>query len=68
MKLLDVVATKQAFPEELVDVGQIGTIVEELDDDTVLVEFSDLNGVAYAITPIPVAALMELKHTPAVAA
>lgn len=68
MKLLDVVATKQAFLEERVDVGQIGTIVEVLDANTVLVEFSDLNGVAYAITPIPVSVLMELKHTPAVAA
>lgn len=68
MKLLDVVATKRAFPQEHVAEGQVGTIVEELDDDTVLVEFDDLNGVAYAIAPIPVVALLELKHAPAVTA
>ena len=64
MKLLDVVATQRAFLEEHVAEGQVGTIVEELDENTVLVEFADLNGVAYAITPI----LLELKDTPLVAA
>ncbi len=68
MKLLDVVATKEAFLDERVAEGQVGTIVEELDDNTVLVEFADLNGVAYATTPIPVTSLIELKHSPAVAA
>lgn len=68
MKLLDVVATLQDFPERNVVKGQVGTIVEELDGNNVLVEFADMEGVAYAISPIPVAMLMELKHTPAIAA
>lgn len=48
--------------------GQVGTVVEELNSDHVLVEFADLNGVAYAISPIPVGQLIELKHAPAIAA
>lgn len=68
MKLLDVVATLEALPEQHVAKGQVGTIVEELDDANVLVEFADLNGVAYAISPVPIELLMELKHAPALAA
>ncbi|WP_085938689.1 DUF4926 domain-containing protein [Aromatoleum aromaticum] len=45
--------------------GQVGTVVEELDADHVLVEFADVNGVAYGIAPMPVGQLMELKHAPA---
>ena len=68
MKLLDVVAPLQDFPERNVAKGQVGTIIEELDSNNVLVEFADMNGVAYAISPMPVAMLMELKHAPALAA
>lgn len=68
MKLLDVVAPLQDFPERNVAKGQVGTIIEELDRENVLVEFADTSGVAYAIAPMPVAILMELKHTPAIAA
>jgi len=65
MKVLDVVAALQDFPEQRVVKGQVGTVVEELDADHVLVEFSDVNGVAYALAPMPVGQLMELKHAPA---
>jgi hypothetical protein len=68
MKLLDVVATLQDLPEQHLAKGQVGTIVEELDSQHVLVEFADLDGVAYAITPIPLGVLMALKHAPALAA
>lgn len=68
MKILDVVATLQDFPEQHVAKGQVGTVVEALDNDHVLVEFADLNGVAYSIEPMPVGQLIELKHTPAIAA
>lgn len=64
MKYLDVVATTEAVPEEHLEKGQVGTIVEELDSYTVLVEFSDLNGVCCAMAPISVGRLMELKHGP----
>jgi len=68
MKPLDVVATKNAFPGQGINEGQVGTIVEELDNEFVLVEFADLSGVAYAIAPIPLDGLIELKHAPALAA
>lgn len=59
MKLLDVVAPRQDFPEHSVKKGQVGTIIEELDGDNVLVEFAGRDGVAYAIAPIPVDKLIE---------
>jgi hypothetical protein len=62
MKLLDVVVTLRDFPG--VPKGQAGTVVEELADNSVLVEFADSDGVAYAILPIPLAMLAELKQTP----
>lgn len=64
MKLLDVVAITEDLPEADLSKGQVGTIVEELDRETVLVEFADLEGVAYAIQAIPCAKLMELHHRP----
>ena len=68
MRLLDVVATLEDLPEVHLAKGQVGTIVDELNDDIVLVEFADLGGVAYAIEPIPVDKLIELRHAPAMAA
>jgi hypothetical protein len=68
MKLLDVVATLEDMPEQNLLKGQVGTIVEELDDLHVLVEFANLDGVTYALTPIAVDLLMELRHSPAMAA
>ena len=67
MKLLDVVAVLETVPEARITRGQVGTVIEELDDDVVLVEFADLDGVAYAITPLPTCKLMELHHRPALA-
>lgn len=68
MKLLDVVATVEDLPEAHLTKGQVGTVVDELDGNVVLVEFADLGGVAYAIEPIPVRKLMGLRHSPALAA
>ena len=68
MKLLDVVVILEDVPDAHLVKGQVGTIVEELDKDVVLVEFADLSGIAYAIEPIAVGKLMELRHTPAMAA
>ncbi|MDD5298301.1 MAG: DUF4926 domain-containing protein [Rhodocyclaceae bacterium] len=48
--------------------GQVGTIVDELSGNVVLVEFSDVDGIAYALEPIPVGSLIELHHAPAMAA
>jgi hypothetical protein len=64
MKALDVVATTAAYPSARLACGQVGTIVDRLDDGHFLVEFADLNGVAYAVEPIAADSLMELHHEP----
>ena len=68
MKVLDTVAIRKDFPERHLVVGQVGTIVDSLDEENVLVEFADLNGVAYAIEPLPLEVLLPLRHEPAIAA
>jgi hypothetical protein len=68
MKLHDVVATIEDLPEAQIAKGQVGTIVDALDREYVLVEFADIDGVAYAIAPIPCRKLMALHHRPALAA
>ncbi|MBI5920389.1 MAG: DUF4926 domain-containing protein [Betaproteobacteria bacterium] len=68
MKLLDVVATLEDVPSAHLAKGQVGTIVDELSKDVVLVEFADLGGITYALEPLPVSKLMELRHTPAMVA
>ncbi|MBK7421948.1 MAG: DUF4926 domain-containing protein [Propionivibrio sp.] len=67
-ELPDVVATLEDVSASHLSKGQVGNIVDELSENFVLVEFADLDGVAYALEPIPVGKLIELRHTPAVAA
>ena len=43
-KLLDVVALLESLPEHGLARGRVGTVVEELDPNTALVEFSDDEG------------------------
>lgn len=62
--VLDVVALLADRPAEGLARGQVGTIVETLDYDTVLVEFSDDEGRAYAIAPCPRAGLLVLHYEP----
>lgn len=50
MKILDVVATLQDFPEQRSKKFRLRPWSKELDSDHVLVEFAD--GVAYALSPI----------------
>lgn len=64
---LDVVALLRDYPAHGLARGQVGTIVEKLDDKTSLVEFSDDEGRAYAITPCPVTDLLVLHYVPAAA-
>ena len=63
MKTLDVVALLEGIPGKRLGRGQVGTIVEELDDDTFLVEFSDRQGHLYATVPIKQIKLLELKYS-----
>jgi len=62
--VLDVVALLQDLPAQRLARGQVGTIVEQLDDKTLLVEFSDDQGHAYAIAPCPQADLLVLHYVP----
>jgi hypothetical protein len=62
--LLDVVALLDDRPEHGLVRGQVGTIVEELDGTTVLVEFSDDEGQTWALAPIPRSCLLVLRYKP----
>ena len=62
--LLDVVALLADIPAHRLARGQVGTVIEQFDDDTVLVEFSDDNGRAYAVAPCPRSDLLVLHYVP----
>jgi hypothetical protein len=61
---LDVVALLADIPAERLARGQVGTVVELLDRDFVLVEFSDDQGRAYAVAPCPRSELLVLHYVP----
>jgi hypothetical protein len=65
--LLDVVALLSDLPAQRLFRGQVGTVVELLDDSTSLVEFSDEQGQAYALVPCLRAELLTLHYVPEVA-
>jgi hypothetical protein len=60
--LLDVVALLNDRPAQRLVRGQVGTVVEQLDDRTTLVEFSDDQGRAYAVEACPRAELLVLHY------
>ena len=62
--VLDVVALLADLPAQRLARGQVGTVVEQLDDKTLLVEFSDDQGRAYAVAPCPRADLLVLHYVP----
>ena len=62
--VLDVVALLTELPAHRLARGQVGTIVEQLDNKTLLVEFSDEQGRAYAVAPCPRADLLVLHYLP----
>jgi hypothetical protein len=62
--VLDVVALLTDLPAHRLARGQVGTIVEQLDIKTLLVEFSDEQGRAYAVAPCPQADLLVLHYVP----
>ena len=62
--LLDVVALLADIPAQRLARGQVGTIVERLDDKTLLVEFSDDQGRAYAVAPCARTELLVLHYVP----
>ena len=62
--VLDAVALLTDLPTQRLARGQVGTVVEQLDESTLLVEFSDDKGSAYAITPCTRADLHILHYVP----
>lgn len=62
MKLLDVVALVDDLPELGLYRGQVGTIVEEYEPKVFEVEFSNVDGRAYAIETLLANQLMLLHH------
>jgi hypothetical protein len=60
----NVVALLADMPQSGLLRGQVGTVVERLDNATVLVEFSDDRGRAYAIEPCAVSQLLVLHYIP----
>ena len=64
MNILDEVATLRSFPDHRLQKGQVGTVLEELDGEHVLVEFADMDGVAFTITPISARYLIALRRAP----
>ena len=62
--LLDAVALLDDRESEGLARGQVGTVVESLSDDNVLVEFSDDDGRAYAIVSCRSSNLLVLHYAP----
>jgi len=58
------VALLTDVPAEQLGRGQVGTVVESLDEGTVLVEFSDDEGRAYALVPCSHSELLVLHYVP----
>lgn len=67
-KLLDVVALTVELPERALVRGQVGTIVEQLDDDAFEVEFSEDDGRTYATVALRPSQFMILHHRPVMVA
>lgn len=62
--VLDVVALLADRPADNLARGQVGTVVEALDDDSLEVEFSDDQGRAYALVPCAHSDLIVLHYVP----
>jgi hypothetical protein len=65
IQVLDVVALIEDIPERGLRRGQVGTIVESLDEDVFEVEFSDDEGRTYASAPLSVGQMRVLHYEPA---
>jgi Domain of unknown function (DUF4926) len=66
-EILDVVVLTEALPLLNLRKGELGTIVEVLDEDVFLVEFADSKGVTYAMPVLNANILMKVFYEPAMA-
>jgi hypothetical protein len=64
IELLSVVALLVDLPEQGLERGQVGTVVESLGPDVYEVEFSDDNGQTYASVAARGKQLLRLHHEP----
>ena len=64
IRLLDVVALTIDLPERELVQGQVGTVVEELADGAIEVEFCDDKGKTYAQCALTAVQLMVLYYQP----
>ena len=64
IQLLDVVALTEDLPERKLRRGQVGTVVEILDEGVFEVEFSNTDGRTYAMLAVRADQLMLLHYTP----
>ena len=62
--VLDVVALLGGLPAQRLAREQVGTVVAQLDGETLLVEFSDDQGRAYAVVPRRRTDLFTLHYVP----
>ena len=62
MKLLDTVALLKDLPTLNLYCGQVGTIVEEYEQDVFEVEFVDTKGRTYALETLEASQLMLLRY------
>ncbi len=58
--LLDVVALTTDLPKHSLRMGQVGTVVEQLDANVFEVEFSDDNGRTCALAPVESSQMLRL--------
>jgi hypothetical protein len=62
--LFQVVALTVDLPDKGLQRGQVGTIVEELAEGVYEVEFSDTDGMTYALVALKAEQLMTLHYQP----
>lgn len=65
IEVLDVVALVRDCPERQLVAGQVGTVVEALDNNAFEIEFVDDHGHTYATAALKAEDLMVLHYTPA---
>lgn len=66
-RILDVVALLRDLPGDGLTRGQVGTVVDECDLATVLVEFADADGRTYATPNVARKDLLVLNYEPVAA-
>ena len=64
IELLDTVALLEDVPQRKLLRGNVGTVVEELNAETYMVEFVDNDGKTYGLMSLRANQLMVLRHEP----